>query len=209
MINQQFNRRRELLPWWMKVFIWICMFLGASSIASRLFGILGISLWLNSNGEKSIYGMETFENYSLLALLISTLLIFKGITAFGMWMEKDWAIKFGMIDAGVGIVICVIMMFIEPLIENNGGKFNLNFRFELLLLIPYLIKCFKIRKPWNEIAESNSLKTPSVTNKYKIETTNIKKIEPEKSTEESIAFEEKINVEEKIDREDPTRFMPK
>ncbi|MFN3785166.1 MAG: hypothetical protein ACK4R6_14720, partial [Spirosomataceae bacterium] len=73
------------------IFIWLFMLLAASGIIMRISEITGVSFWFGS-GERSIYGMETFESYTLLSLLISSLLIFKGITGFGMWMEKDWAI---------------------------------------------------------------------------------------------------------------------
>ena len=205
--NKLIKRRRDLLPWWMKVFIWIWMFLGASSIVSRLLGILGISLWLNSNGEKSIYGMETTENYSVLALLITMLIIFKGITAFGMWTEKDWAIKLGIIDATIGIAVCISMMFIEPIFENNEGSWNINFRFELVLLIPYLIKCLQIRKQWDNVSELSLSDTLTTTIS---ETINEQRSESAiDKMDDRIVIEDEKAEDEKIDKEDHSRFMPK
>lgn len=178
------------------IFIWLFMLLAASGIIMRISEITGVSFWFGS-GERSIYGMETFESYTLLSLLISSLLIFKGITGFGMWMEKDWAIKFGIIDAGIGIVICVIMTIIEPVFQNIDGKFNINLRFELLFLIPYLIKCFKMQKDWEKFDISGLETTTLIVPEEKIETVVVEKIESEKI------------VEEKIDKEDHSRFMPK
>ena len=182
------------------------MFLGAAAIITRIMGILGIYILFDPEEGGSIYGMETSESYSALGLLIIALVIFKGITAFGMWTEKNWAIKLGIIDAIVGIAICIIMMFILPMVENEGGMYNTNFRFELLLLIPYLIICFKIKKKWEEF-ESQKNQQPIEIKKdaYLI---NIEEeqqqIEPDVDTEKK-----KDDDDDKLDKEDHRRFMPK
>lgn len=170
--------------------------------------MIRFTFWINS-GEKTIYGMETYESYSFLAILITSILFFKGITAFGMWTEKDWAIKFGIIDAGIGIIVCSFMMFIEPLFESYDENYHLNFRFELLLLIPYLIKCLKIRKPWEEFTEFDYFKMMSRMNEFQTQTVAVEETETEEPVAEKIDIKEDTAIEEKIDKEDPRRFMPK
>ncbi|MBP6557524.1 MAG: hypothetical protein KA213_04105 [Flavobacterium sp.] len=162
----------------------------------RISEISGVSFWFGS-GERSIYGMETFESYTLLSLFISSLIIFKGITGFGMWTEKDWAIKFGIIDASIGILICVIMTITEPVFQNIDGKSNINLRFELLFLVPYLIKCFKLREDWEQFDYLGSKKRTTIVPKETTETIIPQKEEPQKI------------VEQTIDKEDHSRFMPK
>lgn len=203
MINQRFGRtRRALLPWWMTAFIWIFILLTASSILFRVFKLFGIVFWFGS-GESSIYGMSTYDSFSLLGIFIGALLIFKGVTAFAMWTEKDWAIKFGILDACIGIAICIIMTFIQPIFENIEGKNNINFRFELLLLIPYLIKCIQLQKIWTQepdISIDNSsilVSTPQVT------------VTVQQETETIVEEKENSSTVEEFDKEDPRRFMPK
>ena len=110
---------------------------------------------------------------------------------------KDWAIKFGIIDAIIGIVICIIMMTIEPIFQNNDGKSNLNLRYELIFLIPYLIQCLKLRNSWENFGYTDSENISTTVPKEIIKPFVLEKVEPEKI------------VEEKINKEDHNRFMPK
>jgi hypothetical protein len=81
-------------------------------------------------------------------MLVITVGILKGITAFSLWFEKDYAIKLGKIDAIVGIIICTISMLILPFL-NDG--FNIQIRLELALLVPFLLKPNKVEKEWERI----------------------------------------------------------
>jgi hypothetical protein len=131
-------RRRQLLPTWIKVFIWIFMLLGALTPFILVMAILGIK------GELSLYGLETSDPYSVTGLIITALFAIKGIAAFGLWMEKDWAINLAIIDAITGIVVCSLVI-LAPLFSASP---SFSFRLELALLIPYLIKLQKIRRMW-------------------------------------------------------------
>ncbi len=205
MINQRFGRRRRaLFPWWMVAFIWIFMILGGASVLFRILKLVGVTYWVGTN-ESSIYGMSTYESFSLLGIFIGLLLIFKGVTAFGMWTEKDWALKLGMIDASIGIVICVVMTCLYPIFEKVDGKNSINLRFELLLLIPYLIKCIQLQKIWPEELNTPVAYTPTP------EPIVTRTLEPEPIVEEtpSTETEENTTVDDGMDKEDPRRFMPK
>ena len=94
--EQQFGysalRRRDLLPLWIKIFIWIFLIFGTILPVILILGIIGI------NFNLSLYGLETTQPLSLIGLLITILFALKGIVAFGLWMEKEWAIK--MVDFG-------------------------------------------------------------------------------------------------------------
>jgi hypothetical protein len=69
------------------------------------------------------------------------------MVAYSLWTEKNRAISLGIVDALVGIVICLYSMAIAPFV-NNQPNFIFNFRLELVALIPYLIKLRKIRPHW-------------------------------------------------------------
>jgi magnesium-transporting ATPase (P-type) len=133
------KRRRKMLPWWIKVFCWIFMLFGLLSIVCLILGFTNIKPAL------AFYGFETNEPFSLNGLIVITIGILKGITAFALWFEKDFAIKIGKIDAIIGIVLCAISMLVLPLFQDG---FNITIRLELALLIPYLIKLNKIQKGW-------------------------------------------------------------
>ena len=138
------KRRRKLLPWWIKVFCWIFMLFGVMAFVCLILGFTDIKPAL------AFYGFESNEPFSLNGMLVITLGILKGVTAFSLWFEKDFAIKLGKIDAIIGIIICGVSMLILPFL-NDG--FNIQIRLELAFLIPFLLKLNRIEKEWERITK--------------------------------------------------------
>jgi len=128
--------RRSLLPGWIKFFTWIFMFFGLVIPAGFVYGMVGGYFSL------SIYGISTIIPFSLVGLLIMGLFALKAVVAFGLWFEKYWAADYAILDAGIGIVFCVGVLFLGL----GSGSFSL--RLELIALIPYLNKMWKIRDVW-------------------------------------------------------------
>ena len=146
-------RRRDLLPMWIKVFLWIFLVMGGFCVLGWIAGIAGIQF------NTSLYGISSSEPISELGTALMLLFLIKAIVAFGLWTEKDWAVNAGIIDAVLGIGICVFVMLIYPIffpspsITESGSVtkmefFKINFRLELAALIPYLIRLMKIRTQW-------------------------------------------------------------
>lgn len=133
------KRRRNMLPWWIKIFCWVFMLFGILSFVCLILGFTNIKPSL------AFYGFETTEPFSLIGLTVIAVGILKGITAFALWFEKDFAIKIGKTDAIIGIILCGISMFVLPFIQNG---YNITIRLELALLIPFLIKLNKIQRQW-------------------------------------------------------------
>lgn len=133
------ERRRKLLPVWIKIFLWIFMIFGIIAPIGLILGIIGIDFNL------ALYGLETTNALSITGLLIILFFAIKGIVSFGLWTEKDWAINLAIVDAIIGIVACSIVMLVLPFISDNIG---FNVRLELIALIPYLIKMRKIKGDW-------------------------------------------------------------
>lgn len=143
-LNNLNGRRRDLLPLWIKIFLWIFMITGIIVPVGIVIGLLGMEMNL------SLYGMETVEPLSLIGLFISLLFAIKGLVSFGLWTGKDWALNLAIVDAVLGIGICIAVMFILPFAaENSGFKFTL--RLELVALIPYLVKMHKLKPEWEGI----------------------------------------------------------
>jgi hypothetical protein len=138
------KRRKQLLPWWIKIFMWLFLIFGVLAPIGLLFGILGY------NFQVALYGLETSEPLSIIGIAIIIIFILKGITSYGLLKEKDWAITLAIVDGILGIIICTALM-LYPVIFSED-KVTLAFRLELLFLIPYLIKMIKIKSEW----ESNS-----------------------------------------------------
>ena len=136
-------RRRELLPWWIKAFVWIFMIVGVIVPIGLVIGLLGYSFSI------SLYGFESTEPISLTGIFLIVLYLIKAVTAFGLWTEKIWAVDLGIIDAIIGLVVCGAVMLVLPLIDISEG-FVLKLRLEPILLILYLLKLQKIKPLWKE-----------------------------------------------------------
>lgn len=133
--------KRNLLPLWMKVFIWIFMVMGAMAPVCFLAGVWGAKF------QVSLYGLESGDPFSPAGAFVLLLFFFKGIVAYGLWTEKRWAVNLGIMDAIVGIAVCTYLMVVLPFLQQEAG-FVMNFRLELLALVPYLIKLRKIKPLW-------------------------------------------------------------
>jgi len=138
--QQTAPRRRGLLPIWIRIFIWIFMVLGAFSIPVFVLGLLGF------NTDLQLYGYSANEALSVAGIFLLLLFLLKGVVAYALWFEKDWAISLGLIDAGIGIVICLLSTFGITFIPGQAGSFT--FRIELIFLVPYLIKLSKMNREW-------------------------------------------------------------
>lgn len=136
-------KRKSLLPWWIKVFMWFFMITAVITLVGCVMASFGY------NYEMSLYGLTTYDAFSLVGILITLLFTFKGVAAFGLFRETDWAIKIAMIDALVGIAVCVLMMVLPFIKPELGIKFT--FRLELALLFPYFIRLKKIKPVWENV----------------------------------------------------------
>lgn len=136
--------RRKLLPWWIKVFCWIFMFMGVCCV-----GTLIASSFLD-NVYLSLYGFMSSTAYSITGIFIISIMILKAYAAYSLWFEKDNAIIIAKIDAIVGIVACIASMFVIPFTTSDGDS-NIVFRLEIAFLIPYYIKINKIEYAWDNL----------------------------------------------------------
>lgn len=134
------KQRKDLLPLWIKFFIWIFLFAGIIGCL-----ILSFGAFLDDT-DLSLYGIKTNHPYSATGIFICLLFISKGLVAFGLWFEYQWAPKAAIIDAILGIIICVMVMIVLPFVFTTGYK--LTFRLELIPLYFYLTDMIKIDKKW-------------------------------------------------------------
>lgn len=132
-------RRKDLLPAWIKVFIWIFMIMGAFVPFGFIAGIFGIPFSI------TLYGLGTVSPLSIMGIFLSGLYLFKGIIAFGLWTEKQWAVDMAIIDGLLGILICIVVMIMIP--TSSGG---ISIRLDLIILIPYFLKMKNIKLEWIE-----------------------------------------------------------
>ena len=78
--------RKILLPLWIKIFTWLFLVISAFVPIVLILGVMGYKAQL------ALYGLETDEAFSLTGIIITAIFIIKGIVAFGLLKEKNWAI---------------------------------------------------------------------------------------------------------------------
>lgn len=127
--NNVLTRRRDLLPTWIKIFLWIFLIGGAVAAGLLIAGSLITQTSL------SLYGMNANHPYSMTGLLICSLFLFKGIVAYGLWFEQKWAPQAAIADAIIGIAVCLVMMAIIPFMYPS---ISFTLRLELIPLYFYL-----------------------------------------------------------------------
>ncbi len=140
--NNVLTRRRDLLPTWIKIFLWIFLIGGAVATGLLIAGSLITQTSL------SLYGMNANHPYSMTGLLICSLFLFKGIVAYGLWFEQKWAPQAAIADAIIGIAVCLIMMAIIPFMYPS---ISFTLRLELIPLYFYLKKMQSIKTTWESL----------------------------------------------------------
>ncbi len=137
-----FTRRKNLLPLWIKIFLWFFFIGGALSV---IFLIIGPFM---DHINLSLYGITATHSYTLPGIITTLLLIFKGVIAYGLWFEQKWAPQAAIIDAIIGIAVCIIMMVVIPFTVPN---INFTIRLELIPLYFYLVKMREIKLTWENL----------------------------------------------------------
>ena len=111
--------------------------------------LVAIAAVFGLNAQLSLYGLDANGLTSFTGVILFVIFILKGITAFGLWTEKNWAIQLGLIDAVLGIAICAFVMLVAPFLYPG---FGMKLRLELIALIPYLLWLKRVKPDWDSRA---------------------------------------------------------
>jgi hypothetical protein len=135
----------NLLPSWIKFFTWMFLFF---SVLEIVFGFR--SFILDGNFDCDIYGLQAtkIRNIGELALIIH---ILNFLVAYGLFFQKTWAVKAGITNAIIGILICIFVIITSIFLN------RVNFRFEIIILLFYYSKLQDIKEDWASI-KMNPLK---------------------------------------------------
>jgi hypothetical protein len=137
---QPAKRRWFILPWWIRAFSWLFLLSGALSPFILVAGFFRIRVSL------SLYGLESTNPVSVTGFCLVALFMLKGIAAYGLWAEKNWGIVMAMADGLLGIMICITSMFIS---NQSTHGFLLYFRLDLVVVVIYLIKLYRLKDQWD------------------------------------------------------------
>jgi hypothetical protein len=133
------NRRKKLIPKWIKFFGWLFLLMGAAVVVLPVF-------WaFNPQPIKiMLFGLEHYGSpFDLKALLISSILMLNAVAAYGLLFAKDWGIKVSTSAGWISFGVCGFTMAYALFAENY-----LSIRLELIALIPYLMKLREIAPQW-------------------------------------------------------------
>lgn len=130
------TRRRSFLPWWIKGFCWLFMAIAFIAILRM------ILLLFDINTEFEFYGLNAKENIPINGIIVFIVFMLHGFTAYSLWFEKDYAINLGVINASIGLILCLFSMVVSFYYG------HLTVRLEIILLTLFLFKLLKIKPKW-------------------------------------------------------------
>lgn len=129
------------VPKWLKYF-------------SVLFTILGLLIplvvilnFLHYRPQLAIYGLESNSIFTLTGIIVLIIFALKSIVGYGILKGLKWAFNLAIIDAVIGVIICILNFGIIDLVTSNQSV-NFEIRLELLIIIPYLIYLLKNKSHW-------------------------------------------------------------
>ncbi|MRG44639.1 hypothetical protein GFS24_05915 [Chitinophaga sp. SYP-B3965] len=133
-------RRKELLPWWIKVCSWFFLFMGGIGILLLLALLFGT------------FTMEGFETTASDAKTIMGTILFiwialKAVTSYGLLSGKSWAINVAIADAVINLLISIFSA-VYPFFDDQPGG-TIQPRIEIFLLVLYLWTLHKISPQWD------------------------------------------------------------
>jgi hypothetical protein len=132
------ERRRNLLPWWIKTFSWMFILFCLLVPVGVVFGLL------KREFDISLLGLSTGEPISAMGLFLMALFVFKGVIAFGLWTEKNWAVGLAKIDAILSLLVCLAGMGYSFF----GPDHSFSFRFEVIILCLYYYRVDQLQYDW-------------------------------------------------------------
>lgn len=138
-IVQQTVRRKKLLPIWIRIFTFLFLFAGALTPIILVVGLMG------GTASLALFGLESNEPFSYVGIGIWSQFAFKGVAAFGLWMERDWAIDVAKVDAILSMIVVTAVKLVMPAFFES---YSVSFPIELALLIPYFLHLRKIEASW-------------------------------------------------------------
>jgi hypothetical protein len=127
--------RRLLLPVWIRFFSWLfmlCWLVPAVVLAFAFVAPEGVTV--------GVFGLShTGHPLAPPALAIEAILLFMGITAYGLLWGRAWGLHVGLIAGVLGLVLSVSMMVASGFAT---------IRLEPLLQVPFIVTLLRLRKAW-------------------------------------------------------------
>ena len=129
--------RRRALPFWIEIFSWLFLLIGASIPVVVILGVLrGTSV------SFMLFGFSySGRALDLFGLLLACMLAGCAVTAYGLLWGRSWGQFAAMVTGWAGLVLCAASVII------GSGRYV---PLEPLLLVPFLVTMHRLKGAWNE-----------------------------------------------------------
>lgn len=115
--------RRDLLPLWIKIFLWFFIFTGIGVVIAFIIGFWDIYIPLQ------LYGLRAELMDTPRGLLLLAIFLLKGVVSYMLWNNWIKAIDFALVDAVIGVIISSYVTL------SSLSNTYINFRIEILILL--------------------------------------------------------------------------
>lgn len=141
--SQQF--RNQLLPLWMKILSYLLVFGSVALVA------VFVVITVDDGLDAFLSTIRRWQDLFVFILFLNCCLF--GLTAWGLLREKRWAVDFGPVNIGIGVLVVayaaveiIWMRFKYP--DRRLGIDEVIIFIVFLLLCIYLYRLLSIRKEW-------------------------------------------------------------
>jgi hypothetical protein len=83
-------------------------------------------------------------------ILVTPVMLFFAVTAYGLLWGKDWGVTFGIICGIIGLIMAISAWIY------SFSLGNITIRFEPFFQIPFLITLFKVKRKWEQFNQPDS-----------------------------------------------------
>lgn len=136
--------RRKLLPWWIILFSWVFIIICPIDIVTRTLQYTSVDL--------SMFDIAAKTEIAFKDVLSVANSIFTLVAIYGLFREKDWAIKIAILNALVSVgdtLYTTNDATAGAVSESEIAVAWAIYAFGLIMLAIYLTKLFRIRKDWS------------------------------------------------------------
>lgn len=142
------ERRLDLLPRWVSTYILYSAFLPIIFIS--------ISQFFGDFSSIKIDNFELKNFFSVSALIGYSLILFKLISAYGLWTEKNWGVNVALTEALLTLSLNIKNAFFYAMAKRIYSSYV---DFNTFLLILFVVFLFTIRSKWKSL-ETYQLNSP-------------------------------------------------
>lgn len=136
--------RKKMLPSWIKFFAWMFLVMG---IVAPIVIVMGLMGW---PATISLFGFSTNEPFSFTGIVLTLVYILKAATGYGLVTQKNWAVKLALVDGIISLLLCILHLLGGGAVSTEAsGSFTFNrINLEIVIIIPYIYKMWKIKDEW-------------------------------------------------------------